>query len=64
MREDGPASPSLHDELRGKMSADNEAKDGRRTEVGDDRDEGKKSVRLLNVGLTERRVFEEGSNER
>ena len=44
MREDGPASPSLHDELRGKMSADNEAKDGRKIEAGDDRDEGKKSV--------------------
>lgn len=55
MREDGPASPSLHD-------SDNEAKDGR-TGVCDDSDEGKKSVGLLYVEPTERVEFEE-KNER
>ena len=39
MSEDGPASPSLQDESREKISADNEAKDGRRIEAGDDCDE-------------------------
>ena len=41
MREEGPASPSLHDELPGKMFfAENDSKGGRKMEVDDDCDEG------------------------